>query len=62
MKKMQESSLEFISRLRLSDQNRQEITKTLLSFLTFHTDIKNLRSLSFLESIKSEYRSQDSEK
>ncbi|HGJ67350.1 TPA: DNA repair protein RecO [bacterium] len=62
MKKMQESSLEFISRLRLSEQNRQEITKALLSFLTFHTDIKNLRSLSFLEAIKSEYRSQNSEK
>jgi len=56
MKKMQDIDIALIQRLKLSDLNKQEIKKILSSFISFHTEIKNLRSLSFLESIESEYR------
>ena len=55
IRKIQESPLDFISRLRVSDLSKHEIDKILSGFIAFHMDVKNLRSLSFLESIKSEY-------
>jgi len=55
IRKIQESPLDFISRLRVSNFSRQEIDKILSGFIAFHMDVKNLRSLSFLESIKAEY-------
>jgi DNA repair protein RecO (recombination protein O) len=56
MKKMANISLEVIPSLNVSEANRQEIKKLLSGFIAFHIDAKNLRSLSFLESIETEYK------
>ena len=61
MKKMQETDIDLIPRLKASNSSKQEISKLLSSFIAFHMDVKNLHSVSFLESIKSEYKGQDSD-
>ncbi|MGB9596338.1 MAG: DNA repair protein RecO, partial [Candidatus Poribacteria bacterium] len=52
MKKMLNISLDIIPSLNISASDRQEIKKILSGFLSFHLDMKNLRSLSFLESVE----------
>lgn len=54
MRKMANIPLDIIPSLTIQDSNRQEIKKVLLGFLSFHMDLKNLRSLGFLESIEKE--------
>lgn len=54
MRKMANIPLDIIPSLNVSDLNRQEIKKILSGFLSFHVDMKNLRSLNFLESIEKE--------
>jgi DNA repair protein RecO (recombination protein O) len=61
MIKMQETDIDLIPRLKASNSSKQEIGKLLSSFIAFHMDVKNLHSVSFLESIKSEYKGQDSD-
>ena len=55
MRKMADISLEVIPSLNLSEFNRQEIKKILSGFISYHVDAKNLRSLSFLESIEGKF-------
>ncbi|HGE73078.1 TPA: DNA repair protein RecO [Candidatus Poribacteria bacterium] len=52
MRKMANIPLEVIPSLNILESNRQEIKKILMGFLSFHVDMKNLRSLGFLESME----------
>jgi len=52
MKRMQRAPLELISRLKILDNNRRELKKTLRSFISFHIDVGRMRSLDFLASIE----------
>lgn len=52
MKKMQQAPLEFIPRLRIMENNRRELKKTLRSFISFHINVGRMRSLDFLASIE----------
>ncbi len=52
MKRMMQTQLELIPRLRISQLNRQEIKKLLSGFISFHVDVGNLNSLEFLKSIE----------
>ena len=52
MKRIQQSPLELIPRLRLLEVARRELRKILSSFISFHTDSRRLRSLDFLASIE----------
>jgi len=52
MKKMQQAPLELIPRLRILENNRRELKKTLRSFISFHINVGRMRSLDFLASIE----------
>lgn len=52
MKRMMQTQLDLIPRLRISQLNRQEIKKLLSGFISFHVDIGKLNSLEFLKSIE----------
>jgi DNA repair protein RecO (recombination protein O) len=52
MKRMRQTPLELISRLRILENNRRELRKVLKNFISFHIDIGRLRSLDFLASIE----------
>jgi len=52
MKRMQRSPLELMTRLKIVDSSRDELRRTLKSFIRFHLDSKQFRSLEFLESIE----------
>lgn len=52
MKRMLQTQLDLIPRLRISQLNRQEIKKLLSGFISFHVDIGKLNSLEFLKSIE----------
>jgi len=51
MKRIQQTPLDLITRLRISQTNRLELKKVLSEFISFHIDIRNLRSLAFLDSL-----------
>ena len=54
MKVMQRSPIEFIPRLKVLENNRQELRKILKQFISFHIDVGRLRSLEFLASIEND--------
>ena len=54
MKRMRRTPLELISRLRILENNRQELRKALKSFISFHIGVGRLRSLDFLASIEND--------
>ena len=56
MRRIREIPFELLTVLETSEISKQEMKKILSGFISFHVDVKNLRSLRFLESIESEYR------
>ena len=54
MKRMQQTPLELISRLRILENNRRELRKVLKSFISFHIGVGRLRTLDFLASIEND--------
>jgi DNA repair protein RecO (recombination protein O) len=56
MRRIREIPFELITVLETTEANKQEMKRLLSGFISFHVDVKNLRSLRFLESIESEYR------
>ena len=54
MKRMQQTPLELIPRLRILETTRRELRKILKSFISFHVDVGRLRSLDFLTSIEND--------
>jgi len=46
--------LELISRLKILENSRRELRKVLRNFISFHIDVKRLRSLDFLASIEND--------
>lgn len=54
MRKMQQNSIEFITRLRMLESSRRELRRLLKNFISFHLDSKHFRSLEFLASIERE--------
>ena len=57
MRRVQEIPFELLTLLETSEISKQEMKKLLSGFISFHVDVKNLRSLSFLESIEREVNS-----
>jgi DNA repair protein RecO (recombination protein O) len=54
MKRMQRTPLELIPRLKIVETSRRELRKVLKSFISFHIDSGQLRSLAFLASIEND--------
>lgn len=55
MRKMQQNSLEFITRLRMLESSRRELRRLLSNYIAFHLDSKHFRSLEFLASMEGEH-------